>query len=172
VPLGRELIGIPVLVAGGEEPLGDVVDLCFDPRGRLLALAVEPRKGLLRKERLVPMEHFVRITGDGAVLSSQEALDAPLGAADAVLRLRQGERFLVGWPLFGPDGRELGAVSDVALDEESFEIWGFEVSDGTIMDLLEGRAIVDAQGARLVDGGVVLTDLSHMDLGLEGEPRV
>lgn len=61
MPLGRELIGIPVRAAGLREPLGEVVDLCFDRRGRLRALAVLPRTGFFRKERPIPIQRFLQV---------------------------------------------------------------------------------------------------------------
>lgn len=170
MPLGRELIGIPVRVDVAGEILGEVVDLCFDRRGRLCAVVVAPQKGLIRRERAVPVTRFTALSEDGAVLGSREALDEAAGVEANTLRLRQGANGLQGRPLIAADGSELGSIADVALEPGTHEIWGFEVSDGTIMDLLEGRSIVDAQGATLAAGKVVLTDLSHMNLGPEGDP--
>lgn len=170
MPLGRELIGVPVRAPDAAESLGEVTDLCFDPQGGLAAIVVTPRKGLFRRERAVPVDRFIKVSGEEAVLASEKALDAPGNSDGGALRLRQGARVLVGRPLFDGRGQELGAVGDVALEEGTLRIWGFEVSDGALRDLLDGRAIVEAQGAALVEDGVVLTGLAHMNLGPEGEP--
>ncbi|MBO2520662.1 MAG: hypothetical protein CW345_02480 [Firmicutes bacterium] len=169
MPLGRELIGIPVRAAGLREPLGEVVDLCFDRRGRLRALAVLPRTGFFRKERPIPIQRFLQVNGEGAVLASRDDMARAEDGCERLVRLRTGERALRGLLLFGPDGRELGWLGDVALEPGTLEIWGFEVSGGALMDLLDGRSIVGAQGARAVEGGLALTDLPHMNLEPEGE---
>ena len=48
-------------------------------------------------------------------------------------------------------------------------LWGFEVSDGIVKDLLDGRAVVEAAGARY-DGSRVVLDQSarHMNLAPGG----
>ena len=169
MPRGRELLQIPVTAAGSDEVLGEVVDLVFDPEGRLSALIVIPAKGLFRKERRVEIARFLQVGEAGAVLVDRDHLDQEESQGEGC-RLRGGPTALCGRTIVGEDGREIGTVGDVALEGDSFEIWGFEVSDGALMDLLDGRSIVDAKGALLHDDSVVLTNLSHMNLRVEEHP--
>ncbi len=174
MPRGRELIQIPVSAVDGDGVLGEVADLVFDARGRVSALCVIPAKGLFRKERQVGIERFVAVGAKGAVLAAAEGLEEePAGdkTGPAGCRLKGGPHKLWGRPILLQDGREIGTVGDVVLEEETLEIWGFEVSDGALMDVLEGRAVVEAQGAVMRDGAVVLTDLSHMNLQPDGHPN-
>lgn len=170
MPRGRELIHIPVSISGSDEVLGEVVDLVFDARGRVSALCVMPAKGLFRKERRVGIEHFVSVSEEGAILAGAAAFEQD-AADDDGCRLRGSPHGLSGLPIVLEEGREIGTVGDVILDEGSLEIWGFEVSDGALMDLLDGRTIVEAQGAFLRNGAVVLTNLSHMNLRPDGHPN-
>lgn len=180
MPLGRELLHIPVRAADDEQILGDVVDLVFEPNGRLTALVVAPSKGIFRTDRRIEVAAFSEITDCGAVLARREHFERRSDTDEEKddhqgCRLRGGPLALCGRTILAEDGREIGTVGDVALEEVpgeggAFQIWGFEVSDGALMDLLDGRSIVDGNGARLRDDSVVLTGSSHMNLRVEEHP--
>ena len=89
-----------------------MVDLCFDRRGRLRALAVLPRTGFFRKERPIPIQRFLQVNGEGAVLASHDDMAGAEDGCERLVRLRTGERALRGLLLFGPDGLELGWLGE------------------------------------------------------------
>src|SRR5690606_483497 len=77
---------------------------------------------------------------------------------------------LCGRRIIGEDGREIGTIGDVVVTDEPKAVWGFEVSDGILMDLLDGRSVIEARGAQLYGDAVMLTDQDYMNFGTSGHP--
>lgn len=175
---GRDVIGIPVIETGTSRALGTVTDLFFRPDGTVSALLVAPSKGLLRRAVSVPIERFDSIRGGRAHVDRSafsERKDAPAAGVTA----RVG---LCGKNLITREGKELGIIADVVLDgpgirsngagalkECPIVLWGFEISDGIVKDLLDGRPVVEAAGA-ILDGNSVILDAArkHMNLAAGG----
>lgn len=175
---GREFIGLPVVDGETKQRLGEVCDLRFTEDGRLRALVVTASKGLLRRERVFPVEAFERIGPEGAHLrcAAEKWVGCHEGAWGA-LSLAEKKGGLLGRRLVDEDGRELGVVSDVILDPDPYALWGFEVSDGILRDILDGRPIVDAGGSLIEEERIVLRGGStlgegHMNSGDDGHPTV
>ena|GEM_PF-2337658 len=165
---GRDVIGISVVEPGAGRPLGTVDDILFAPDGRVLALLVTPSKGLVRRRVPVPVEAF-EVLEDGRAELSKERFIAFKDARIAGIAAR-GEPDgrpvgLCGKALRTSEGKELGTIADVVLDGPRFALWGFEVSDGIVMDLLDGRPVVEAAGAKIDGDAVVLGKAgAHMNL--------
>lgn len=159
--------------------LGNVADLAFDPDGTVRSLVVTPARGIVRRERALPITALQRADSDGVTIANESFVRHEKTEFSGVL-MRGGEASLCGMSLVTEDGKELGIIADVVLDGvmiqtggavrgEALRLWGFEVSDGLVKDLLDGRPVVEAAGAYLEGERVVLGgDPSHMKLGPVG----
>jgi len=167
MPRGREYIGLAVRAASTGELVAHISDLVIDPGGRVVAFMLQPSKGLLRKERLLPSHAITHISREGAWILHSDVLDEvhepPQG-----WRLLAKNDGLCGRRLIDTEGRLIGIVGDVIVSDHPVSVWGFEVSDGIVKDLLDGRPIVDGTGAVMRDGDIVLSHLPHMNLEESG----
>lgn len=169
---GRDLLGLSVYVVHTKEPIGEVQDVVVAPDGRVKAINVIPLRGLVRKPRSVPVSHFVQLGPEKVEVKSAQSLaaDAPEVAADG-MPLYSPTKGLCGRSLLREDGEEIGTIGDVVFESESLRLWGFEVSDGLLKDLLDGRLVVEAAGAFCQGDQVVLKSAGrHMNLDPEGHP--
>lgn len=167
---GRELVGLSVYTderrAG---PAGEVRDAVLAPDGRVAALVVSPKRGLLRKEATLPLASFRRITPEGAVLAGPLAHK---GTEAGGIRLYGGDDALCGKMLVSEDGEPIGTIGDVIFERGALRLWGFEVSDGILRDIFAGRPVVEAAGA-VVEGERVILGARgdrHMNLTPGGHP--
>lgn len=180
---GRDVIGIPVLETGSGRALGSVVDLLFRRDGAVRALLVSPVKGIFRRTHAVSLDAFDALDGEGARISREKLVENGEAEYEGVT-VRGEQDGLCGRRLLTDKGKELGTVADVILEAAidpgdgkpakelpathppgAMLLWGFEVSDGIVKDLLDGRPVVEAAGAYLADGAVILgPNGAHMNL--------
>lgn len=170
---GRDFVGLPVVRGDEREAVGEVQDVIVGSSGELLALAVLPAKGLLRKERIVPWSAIRSVSPQGVYLRDPDQLFQADSIGEPSTRLYCREQGLCGRSLLDEQGEEIGVIGDVIFDGEPLHIWGFEVSDGILRDLLDGRPVVEAAGATLDGENVVLKSRGrgHMNLLPIGHPN-
>lgn len=134
-----EIIGLPVVTFNRGTKIYDVEDLIMDPeRRQVLALVVE-EKSAFHSAKAVP---FGRINTIGP-----HAVIVPDGRAvidvnrDPVLKGLYNDQVIRGLRVLSDDGRKLGQVQDMVLDDKTGEIRGYDVSVG-------GRVLNVTQGTR------------------------
>lgn len=176
---GRELLGVKVYPKTRTQkgPIAEVTDILVSIEGEVIGLVVAPLKGILRKERTIPIGHVDLSSTEKVLLRSTAPLTAQAHEADVQgVRVYAVDGGLCGLPIFSEDGEEIGTVGDVVFDEEQggkgLWLWGFEVSDGLLKDLLDGRPVVEAAGAHVEGEGIVLKSRAraHMMLMPKGHP--
>lgn len=134
-----EIIGLPVVTFNRGTKIYDVEDLIMDPeRRQVLALVVE-EKSAFHSAKAVP---FGRINTIGP-----HAVIVPDGRAvidvnrDPMLKGLYNDQVIRGLRVLSEDGRKLGQVHDMVLDDKTGEILGYDVSVG-------GRVLNVTQGTR------------------------
>lgn len=154
---GREFIGLPVIDGETGESLGEVSDLLFAPDRRLAALVVATSKGLLRREKVFDITAFERIDAGGARLAGAAGgRDRGGRWATGLYALLAKNDGLCGRLLVDAEGKEVGVVGDVVLESVPLTLWGFEVSDGILRDILDGRPVIEAEGCVIEPERIVL----------------
>lgn len=63
----------------------------------------------------------------------------PIKSIPALKKTVSEKRDIRGLRVEYEDGRSIGVIQDLILDENTGEITGYEISDGVIEDLLKGR---------------------------------
>lgn len=158
---GREFISLPVIDQQTGESLGEVSDLIIGPDLKVAALVVSPARGLFRSEKTVGLDRFTHIDESGAYLPGKKDLATDASSPNGWRLLARNDG-LYGRGIYTQEGKELGLVGDVIFDDPALTLWGYEVSDGVFMDLLDGRPIVEGQGALILDDRIVLEQNGHV----------
>lgn len=153
---GRQYIGLPISDYRSKELLAIISDLVFDPTGRIVGFLIAPKKGVFRKERIISIDAFLSVTPEGALVDGHEALENEL-PKDAGWYLLAKNKGLCGKRIVTEDGGIVGMVGDVIVAEERGTVKGFEVSDGIVMDFLDGREVISAEGATIGEDDIVIT---------------
>lgn len=133
----QEVVGLTVVDAKTEKRIGQVCDLIFDDTPRLEALLIE-EDGWFRRKRLAPIEAIV-IGTDLVRLKDNKQLQPYDEKNHTWTSVCTGERSLKGRSLTLLDGSELGRIENVYFAKEMGTIIGYELTDGLISDLMDGR---------------------------------
>jgi len=137
----RSLLGMPTVVPARGEIVGRVCDLVieeFDLKG----LLVEEENG---KVGFIEQEGF-SIGEDAVLLNEGAGLRPYQGRGKSSYKDKMGET------IFDSDGREIGRVSDLVIDEETKGTIAVEISGGVIQDFLAGRREEIPMNSIRVDG--------------------
>ncbi len=137
----QDVIGLPVLDICSGKQVGTVKDLYFNTSGELKGLSVEKNQAFLAKLHYLPFEQIGAIGDDAVTISSVTSLipdkQAGYGFVSGSLSYKE-------LPVITTNGHELGHIKDVYFLEEVGKIIGYEISDGFISDITEGRRTIKA----------------------------
>jgi uncharacterized protein YrrD len=132
----RDIIGRPVISFSSGAKLYDVQDLIIDPeRKQVLALVVEDR-AFLHSARAIPFGRISAIGSDAVIVPDGKAvIDVD---RDPVLKKLYNDQIIRGLRAVTDDGRKLGEVADMVIDDKTGEIRGFYVSPGRMLTVGQG----------------------------------
>jgi len=172
----NDVIGLPVIDLQKGQELGIVRDVLFDQGWTFQGLLVEV-KTLFRRGRFIPSDSIHAIGGDCVTVSNSESLQWTQGF-EHLNGLKNGQKTLLGKSIITPDGSCLGHVEDIYFREEigsprEGSIAGFEVSDGFLTDLKEGRKTVKPlQQVNIGEDAIVIPIIEEEETNTKGENTI
>lgn len=168
-----EVLNLPVICADNGRKAGSIKDILFDLDGREVKALLLEHTGLLPGKRVIFLDKLSNLGKDAAIIRSTDCVSVVKRKAFANL-FGSGESFfdgdrgsLIGRRVYSKAGGELGIVKDVIFDISSGKIEAFEISDGVLQDIIQGRrllplfgkielgeefAIVDSEAVEEMDG--------------------
>ncbi len=134
----HDLIGLPVITLDSGTQIGTVKDFIIDLDWKVQGALVDS------KQWFSPVRYIgwdaVAAFGSDAVTVSDEDSILVLEDTAPYLFLLTGNGKIKGMPIFTVGGEQLGELEDVYFSKDmGKQIMGFEVSEGFISDLKEGR---------------------------------
>ncbi|MGG1515843.1 PRC-barrel domain-containing protein [Paenibacillus oryzisoli] len=134
----HDLIGLPVFTVDTGKQIGEVQDLLIDPTWNISGIILEA-KMWFSALRYVSWEGIVS-AGEDAITISNEDVICELAHMNECHPFLEGRSRIKGLPVMTVGGEELGMVEDVYLNGNwGKQIVGYELSEGFISDLKEGR---------------------------------
>ncbi|OLO38783.1 hypothetical protein BTR23_11000 [Alkalihalophilus pseudofirmus] len=123
----------------GEE-LGIVNDLLLNDHGVVKGIVVD-KKGWFNRHLFVPIDTITGFGHESLMVHDMKDITV-YHKQENEHHLKQGKEKLAGRPLLTSEGEKLGLVEDVYFMEELGTIVGYEVTEGLIADIKEGRKVV------------------------------
>ncbi len=146
--LGKKLVGMKVFSLSAGQYIASVQDLLFDARvGKVFGFIVavdEPEAKQFSDDELVILLEEVHRIGADAVTVADLSVVRPISQVPEAIRLGHETPTVVGQPVMTTAGTLLGTIDDILMDPQSGDILGYQLSDGLIKDLLNGRVAIPA----------------------------
>jgi len=142
---GKQLLGMQIIGQSDGVHMGVVQDLVFDhDSDELLALVLAEKDlfGLIDAQ-VVLWQSVIRIGADAVLVdgaNSKVALRSVTRLSDVATR----ETALSGTKVLAQDGKNLGTLADMCVDETTGKVLGYEVSNGFFADTLHGKKFLPA----------------------------
>ncbi|GAE26722.1 hypothetical protein JCM9140_2812 [Halalkalibacter wakoensis JCM 9140] len=143
--------GLPVLSITTGKECGHVLDLIYED-GKVSGFLVDP-KGWFQKHLFLPVSSITSIGTDGVMVKDGQALQQLKPEQKHAHHLKHGKHRLHGIALLTAEGEKLGLLEDVYFLEEVGTIVGYEVTEGLVADLVEGRRVVKSESTLTIAGG-------------------
>jgi uncharacterized protein YrrD len=138
----QDVIGLPVFDINHGKQIGKVIDLCIDPEWRLRGVLLQ-QSHWFQKGNYIPITSVCSFGEDAVTVEEEESQPLQDLREKSWFGLTTGHPRMKGLPVITVDGHQLGMVEDVYFAEELGIILGYELSDGFLSDLTEGRITLD-----------------------------
>lgn len=157
---GKEILGRNIVAIQSGARLAKVHDLIFDYDANLLVALLVDEGGWFRAAKVVPYGAVRSLGEDAVMVDSEEAVISAHDDARIDALLSRKQKNLVGLKLLTTDGRDLGRITDVYVEELSGQVLGYEATGGLFADLTSGRTFVPAPQSIQVGGDAAIVPLS------------
>lgn len=151
---GREIISLPVISLKGNKQIGEVKDIVYDCGAGVLGYIIE-NGGWLKECKVLLHQDVLKIDGE-AITIADEALIKKLSAFPEIKEACKKGGDVRGRRVEKQDGSYVGVVQDLVLQDFSGPITGYEISDGIIQDLLDGRSTIPSQEIEIYEDRLVV----------------
>jgi len=139
----KELIGLPVLTFDTGRKIREVKDILIDPEENLVLALLVDEGGWASEAKVLPFDQIHSIGPDAVIVETERAI-IPASASRRIHAALGKDRIIIGTRVFTEDGRDLGTVDDVFLDEKTGRVSGYEVSGGFFADTARGKRFMPA----------------------------
>lgn len=139
-----EVLNLPVVCANSGKKAGVIKDIIFCPENKEVSAFLLEHKGLEIKKKVLRLKDILSLGDDAVIINSADCIKS-LGKASYSTEFKD-EGNILGFRIFTRAGQELGIVKDVIFDWQTGRIEGFEISDGLLQDIMQGRKILPLFG--------------------------
>jgi uncharacterized protein YrrD len=138
-----DIIGLPVVSHETGERSYQVKDLLFDEdQHNVLGLLVE-EGGWLSKSLAVPFSAVTSIGPDAVIIPSEKSVIETDGDERLAAATRRSVA-VKGKQVMSEDGKDLGKIADLVIDQESGHVDGYLISGGIFADVYKGQPFIPA----------------------------
>lgn len=165
---GRELLSLPVVTLKDRTQIGEVKELIYDhTKNQVIGYLIEPG-GWLRDGKGFLHVDLVRRDEDCLIIND-ESVVRKLGTIPELKEIKESQNDLRGLRVEQENGHILGVIQDLVVDGETGEILGYEVSDGFIQDLLDGRVTISIRSISIDENKVITSQDVENVIKTKGE---
>lgn len=151
----HDIIGLPVIEQETGKEVGRVRDLLFDERWQYWGLLLD-YKGVFKQGRYLKAATISSI-GDDCVLISNKRAISYYDSPDWIALFASSEQ-LKGRPVVTTCGRHLGFIEDVYFQEKPGRIVAYELSDGILSDIMDGRKMVTHTNGTILGEEILIVE--------------
>jgi uncharacterized protein YrrD len=161
-----EMIGKPVVSTDSGDKMGTITDALLDASAATV-LGLVIRHGLIPKDEVLPLADVQRVGRDAVLARTEEHL---MGSRD----WRKGEvevtrsSEVMGRRVVTAAGEQLGAVSDILIDEQTGHFGGLEVQSRSLGGLRSHRIVLPATAQPRIGPDVVVVRGGALPDGNDG----
>lgn len=149
---GKDCIGLTVISEQTGQVLGKVTDIICSPTFDKIEDLLASEKNSNEIKQLAPS--CISSLGRDAVIVNTADLPFLAERNEEAIYLSK----LRGLQIVCSDGTELGEVVDVLFEMPLCKIWGLEVSEGFIGDILVGRHSINKDAIKKISQDCILVD--------------
>jgi uncharacterized protein YrrD len=137
----RDVIGLPVIELERGKEVGYAHDFLFNEQMRWIGILLG-ETSFLKQGKYIPAEAVCAIGADCVTVIRQQAVISFSSFPSDWIGIQTGPFPVQGKTFVTKKGEHLGFVEDVYFLLESGKIVGYELSNGILSDIVDGRTII------------------------------
>lgn len=145
----RGILGLPVLEIQSGIQIGEAQEVVLDIEKASVAAIIISGANWFAEAQGISFRDVCSCGRDAIMVCDREAVQQLVDLRDCAGIYRSGELF--DKQIFTEAGFSLGTLADILFNEATGEITGYELSDGVVTDLLQGRMIMPMPPAQVVN---------------------
>ncbi|GIP31437.1 PRC-barrel domain-containing protein [Paenibacillus sp. J2TS4] len=158
----NDMLGLPVIDVQSGKQLGTVKDLLIDPEWLVQGIILDTRHWF-SSPRFILWEDIASYGEDAVTVEGEDVIRMEEDTPDSWVLL-SGSGKIIGLPLLTVNGQQLGRVEDVYFSPKmDKKIIGFELSEGFLSDVKEGRKWLPAPAQATMGQDVIIVPVSSKD---------
>jgi uncharacterized protein YrrD len=165
---GRQIISLPVVTENEKKQIGEVRDIIYDPRQNNIIGYLVDESGWLKAGRGFLHEDIIKRDNDCIVVKDSSVIKN-ITSIPELKSAMENKEDIRDFKVENQDGQCIGIIKDLVLDENTNIITGYELSDGFVQDLLDGRTTISNSDIDLIVDKVVFSGETENDSHLKGE---
>lgn len=134
-----DIVGLPLISTSQGEKFGMVQEVLLNLSKGVITGFILDKGGFLRDKKIVDISQIKSI-GESAITIPADDIKVESGLESFSDCVNYKE--FITKPVYTHSGKSLGIIQDIFVNEENGHVIGFEVSEGIIHDILEGRGII------------------------------
>ena len=167
----QKLLGLPVLETETGTQIGEVQEVVLDIEGAVVLGIIIVSATWFNQDQGIAFEDLFSIGRDAIMVRNNGVIQEV--AAFMVIDNSYHLQDLLKKQIFTETGLQLGVLVDIAFDDTTGEIKGYQLSDGLFTDLLYGRMMMPLPEAQVVaeDKLIVPESMAKLLQSKIGEPE-
>lgn len=143
-----EIIGLPVVALDTGDKIETVRDILYDDSSNKVVALLLDSRGSLGLGTIKTIDYYeIKSIGEDAVVvetgNSIKEQDTDMNEPAAESRAHPSAA-VKGKKIMTEDGKDLGTIDDLAIDERTGRIKGYQVTGGIFADIYQGKSFVEA----------------------------
>lgn len=122
------------------DKLSKIKHILYDPSEKRVIAFLTSEPNLMTDAKLIQMENIEEMSSNAIIVDTKDAEKKASSIGDAVSKLSKDTKLRLNkGKIISDDATEFGDVSDVFIESDTGQVIGFEVSQGKVKDIPEGK---------------------------------
>ncbi len=153
-----EMIGLPIISVSTNEKLGTVRDILFKiPTKEICALIILNKK-FMSSLKVVKIKDVINIGKSAVLIQDDQCIMPSKRYFTEVNDVKRYGDEVVEKQIYTDNGIDLGIIQDITFDFETGMLEEFEISDGLVQDLIDGRKMFPVSESIQIEQGIVIVE--------------
>jgi uncharacterized protein YrrD len=158
-----DVLGLPVVCTSTGDEIGAVRDILCDTKWRVQGVVLQ-YCDWFHEGKFIPLEKIRNVGSDSVTVTGEEAIQSMRMLAETdMVGVFSGKTKLKGKNVVTTQGNILGKIEDVYFSLNWDKLVGYELSEGWLTDVTEGRKrVMVSPSIQLGKDALVIPDSNHI----------
>ncbi len=152
----QRMIGLPIVSMATGKEIGQICDGCMCD-GRIAGFIIKRNHALLHHHGFLPFEAIQHLGEQAVMIDEDTKVENVADTHKQYDPICTSRKKFKGKPVLSSEGDMLGLAEDVYFSMEVGTIIGYEVTDGWLSDIKEGRKVVKGHDLLLCKERAILS---------------